>query len=591
MQKSFWGRTSSINSLTRNLRIEVKEFIQACQNNDSVNAKEEAADVLMILLCMLYRILDVENYHPDEIVNRVTEKLHWRYKHLYANDSLQEGEEELNKWVTAKEIEHKMNLMFCENNECFGFKKIGLESIEYVDGEYWCKLCKNAIVPSKKNVLFHGFKRAGLYIKEICESIVAYADGDYNSAVVLSNDHPDAFKALCNQFLTESENNNALVIFAEYLHRKYHIAYNDTKSYFECVRKIQNQLCFKSSLCEKYYKRISSTDYLAKNHFTIGEWQKIMQEVNDLTFDVVKKIEKTVSFNARNWDNQVIHKYLLRYPNRNSTAVIECMTLIHYDGAKVRDLTIELSNMYNCIVGCRFCASGALPGEVQYLEALDYVRQLNTCLSQSGINPNDFDNFYVSFAGIGEPSIVYENIAAGIVMIRDIYPRVQFNIATFGWQAECFDHWKKLDLPIRTLQIPLYHTEISVLKDIVAKIPKDYEFSKIIKAAVDYRSVHPECRIKINYIPMKGINDSDTDVSQFIHMMEPFKDDITIKVSFLNYTRPAEKNGFVTPGIERLTEIQTKLKFNGFSAYVFGTANNTSLGCGQLSQDCISGNI
>lgn len=264
------------------------------------------------------------------------------------------------------------------------------------------------------------------------------------------------------------------------------------------------------------------------------------------------------------------------------------MTIIHYKDEEIRDLTVELSNMYNCIVGCRFCASGALPEEACYLDAMDYVRQLNTCLKESGVNPEDFDNFYVSFAGIGEPSVVYKIIAEGMVMICDLYPKVKFNIATFGFDIACFGFWKELDLPIRTLQIPFYSDRRERLKYIVKNLPNSYDFEAIVGQAVEYKNSHPLCRVKINYIAMRGINDDDDDICRLCACLEKYRTQIAVRISFLNYTKPGEENNIMASGNERMCEIKRMLERKGFDCYIFGTDANTELGCGQLVQNHIS---
>lgn len=588
MQQSFWGKHSSVDSLLRNLRDEVEEFVQACRSNDASNAKEEVADILMLLLCTLYRILDEQTCPPDEIANRVSQKLRWRYRYLYTGIDPKDSETELSWWSDAKKIEHKINLMFCENSECAGYGKAGIENFRYLNGQYVCMLCGRATVPSKNNTLFYRYRNADSYMKRICESVVEYTHGNMDAVSILADGGapggPNAFMALYKQL----QNNSSKQNITEYVQRKYKIPQAIVLRYLREVEELGVKMKIES-LLERYYNCIQQGNYSAKEQFSYSEWQEVIEQADQLTFDLVKSIERPIHFNARSWDNQVVHKYLLPYPDKSSQSVIECMTLLHYSGAQVRDLTVELSNMYNCIVGCRFCASGALPGKVQYLEALDYVKQLNTCLMQSGVVPADFEHFYVSFAGIGEPSVLYQDVAAGMVMMRDLHPNVQFNIATIGYQKECFAYWNALDLPIRTLQIPLYHSEFDKLKGIVSGIPSGYSLPEVIREAVGYQQQHPMCRIKINYIPMQGVNDSDEEVGGFIRMLEPFKENISVKISFLNYTRPADENDFVTPGRERLEEIMTMFTCHGFIAYVFGSENNSTLGCGQLAQDCISG--
>lgn len=587
MERSFWGTNASVDSLIRDLWNEVQEFSQACENGDAENVQEEAADVLMMLLCVLHRIVGPDTYFPDDISRRIVAKLHWRYQHLYTDGRTKGEESELNQWEVAKKVERRKDLMFCEDRKCSMYGKVG-QSIQYSNGMYRCSTCGKKIIPSKNNTLLYHSKSAARYVREICDSMVAYAKGDANAVQSLCIDYPAAFQAFCSQLLDIRSKHDFSSIFMDYVQQKYRLSQKDLNEYFDHVREVREQMK-SESLSEKYYGQIQRGDYRAKDAFTVHEWEKTVKELHGLTFDVAKKIENAIHFNSQNWDNQVVHKYLLHYPDYSSSLLIECMTLIHFRGDVVRDVTVELSNMYNCVVGCRFCASGALPGTVQYLNALDYVKQLNTCLSQSGINPADFEHFYVSFAGIGEPSATYEAVAAGMVIMRDMYPNIQFNIATFGYQRACFQYWNTLELPIRTLQVPLYHSEPEILRTIVVGTPPDYSFTDVVAQAVAYKKENPMCRVKLNYIPMKGINDSDEDVQLFLQVLEPFKNDIAVKVSFLNYTRPAEENGFTTPGGKRLEDIRTMFTEKNFHAYVFGSERNSALGCGQLAQDCISG--
>lgn len=52
---------------------------------------------------------------------------------------------------------------------------------------------------------------------------------------------------------------------------------------------------------------------------------------------------------------------------------------------------------------------------------------------------------------------------------------------------------------------------------------------------------HSICRVKVNFVVIKGINDSDEDIDKMINYLLEFKDDVIIKVSFLNYTKNVMK--------------------------------------------------
>lgn len=188
-------------------------------------------------------------------------------------------------------------------------------------------------------------------------------------------------------------------------------------------------------------------------------------------YEVIEKISKEIDYNSRNWNKEKIDRYLLKY---DENRIIESMTIIHLKDNHARDLIVEISNMYNCIVGCRFCASGSLPESRIFLSSEDYLAQVETCLVKSNVNPNDYPNFYVAFTGIGEPSIVKEEVAKGIELIRAKYRNVQINIATTGFDNSCFKYWNDLNLPIRTIQLPFYSCDEEKIRYIVTNLPKNY---------------------------------------------------------------------------------------------------------------------
>ena len=301
-------------------------------------------------------------------------------------------------------------------------------------------------------------------------------------------------------------------------------------------------------------------------------------------FDVIKKIVTDIDFKFEHGNKEKIIRYLLKY---DKNRIIECMAIVHLLDDTSVDLTIEISNMYNCIVGCRFCASGSLPGKHTFLSAKDYLAQVDIALQESNINYKDYPKFYVAFTGIGEPSLVKEEIARGIILIKEKYPTVEVNIATTGFDNSCFAYWDKLNLPIRYFQLPYYSCEKEKQKYIIQNISKNYDLRKNIDEAIKYKNNHKECRIKINYVVIKGVNDSEEDINKMINYLEKYKQDIIIKVSFLNYTEKCRENKLHSPNKNEMNRILRKLLLSGFDCYIFGTENNTELGCGQLVQNYI----
>lgn len=312
-----------------------------------------------------------------------------------------------------------------------------------------------------------------------------------------------------------------------------------------------------------------------------------MESLWHKTFSIIKVFQRTMDYSSRSWNRQSVRKYLLDYDGER---IIECMLIIHYLNQNVHDLTIELSNMYNCVVGCRFCASGNLKKPVMKLRKEDYIAQINTCLQESNINPIAYQNFYISFYGIGEPSVVCHEIGSIMPVIKEKYPHTKFNIATFGFNSECFNVWKR-DFPnIRTLQIPFYSNKPNILKQIVCNLPENYNFLHILGKALEYKKICEECRVKINYIVIQNTNDSNEDIDDLLMMLAPYLNDICIRISYLNYTKIGKYNGYRSAPTQRINEIYRRISDKGFKCYIFGSEMNIEVGCGQLLQDYISSN-
>lgn len=91
---------------------------------------------------------------------------------------------------------------------------------------------------------------------------------------------------------------------------------------------------------------------------------------------IIEKIAKEHPFNSRSWNYQKVIRYLLGDENNR---IIEAMVIWHLKDGQIVEFILELSNMYNCPVGCQFCASGALKNAPYLLTVEDFWEQLILC--------------------------------------------------------------------------------------------------------------------------------------------------------------------------------------------------------------------
>ena len=62
------------------------------------------------------------------------------------------------------------------------------------------------------------------------------------------------------------------------------------------------------------------------------------------------------------------------------------------------------------------------------------------------------------------------------------------------------------------------------------------------------------------------------------------------ELSKLNETVASNRNNLLSPDIDRMRELKCKLDENGFKSYLFYSAQNDNMNCGQLITECTIGN-
>jgi len=574
-----WGKESTDKSLLRDLFNEVSELERGVRNGDIVNCFEEVADVLMLTLCILCKLNPDEQEYLSKVIGLMNEKISRRYKQVLPNHgSAKELDiaEETEIWKQAKKDERQTDLLFCSNPSCKFYCVIGDKNLVKDDTDIQCISCNLRFKISQKNALFGELrKNRKKYLTQIGKILL---DGGSITPELISENNEE-LKAFTSYVLP---NPQKLLAFTKYIEEHYQTVTTDQIESFSAAVSEIPLFCNPSvNLVNRFVNELKKNTKTAKEYFSLGEIGQIQNQLLSICFPLVKSVDKELTFSAKSWDKQLTKKLLLLY---DESRIIECMAIVHLKGEDVRDLTFEVSNMYGCPARCAFCATGKLAESYTNLAPLDFIRQLNNLKDETGYNPNDFTNFYVSFAGMGEPSLLYKDISLGMLLIEDVYPNVEFNIATIGFDLNCFPYWESRNHRIRTIQVPYYSNNLDDIRSLVKNVPKSYSLKDVLESAIQYKRSHQDCRIKVNYIVMIGYNDSDSDISKLCLYLEDFKKEVEIKVSYLNETVVSKKNGLFSPREDRMHEIQKNLTKKGFTAYVFGTPENPILGCGQLVQ-------
>lgn len=297
---------------------------------------------------------------------------------------------------------------------------------------------------------------------------------------------------------------------------------------------------------------------------------------------IIKQEKVTLQFQSRGWDSQETTRYVIKLTTK---VCVEAAVIYHYNNGQERDLTLEISSASSCPIKCSFCASGEIPLGPP-LTAEEMLEQVFGMISQNEIIPLRHANLFLSFFGIGEPSIDISRIINVIQKTQEVIPHIRFNIATTGLCISELRHLLTPKITIRRIQIPFIHFNAEMTKRIFLgmKPPSTFDLLPRILDIIKFHNAH----LKINYILIKNFNDSQDVIDFLINLVKPFKNEITIKLSYLNETSTSIKHGLYPLSSKEMSTIKKTFEKANVESYIFGTEYNCSVGCGQLIQPAIN---
>ncbi len=187
-------------------------------------------------------------------------------------------------------------------------------------------------------------------------------------------------------------------------------------------------------------------------------------------------------------------------------------------------ITACLSTQVGCPLACTFCATGKM-GFTRNLEKGEIVEQLLQLDRYEHVNN-------VVFMGMGEPLLNYENLKKSIEIISDENGRNlgkrKISISTSG----IIDKIYRLTDEIQTVKIAIsLHSAIQNKRDIL--MPKLKEFTlENLKKSLKYYTEKTGNTVTLEYILIKGINDSEKDINALVEFANGIK---FIKVNIIHY--------------------------------------------------------
>lgn len=258
--------------------------------------------------------------------------------------------------------------------------------------------------------------------------------------------------------------------------------------------------------------------------------------------------------------------------------MIETVLMRHADGRN----TVCVSSQVGCPLGCLFCATGKM-GLKRSLTTDEIIEQV--IFFDRYLKPEGKAVTNVTFMGMGEPFLNYENVWGAVEMLNDYkYFNIgvrSISVSTAGI-IEGIKRLSKEDLHIN-LAISL-HAPNDALRRSLMPIDKLYPLEEVLKAVADYVE-KTKRKVMFEYVMIKDINDSDDNARELAKIMNNklyFVNLILYNETHSTGSEQAEVyKASNTKRVEEFRQVLEKLKVRYTQRYRFG--DDIQAACGQFA--------
>jgi len=271
----------------------------------------------------------------------------------------------------------------------------------------------------------------------------------------------------------------------------------------------------------------------------------------------ISRDRKTIKANF-NFKDDVVEAVLMRHEGRN---------------------TVCVSTQVGCALNCGFCLTGAMG----FTRNLDVDEMINQVLYFSRLLKTENERVTnIVFMGMGEPFNNYDMVFKTIAKINDasffgIGAR-HISISTSG-VVPGIKRLIKEKLQVN-LSISL-HASSDEVRDAIMPINKTYPISKLLKMVHEY-IVKTRRRVMIEYVMLKGVNDSPSQANSLIKLLQMHLGELY----FVNIIQYNPTGKFEASSRHTMNVFKRILEKSGIAVverYRFG--QDLKAACGQLSDN------
>jgi len=237
--------------------------------------------------------------------------------------------------------------------------------------------------------------------------------------------------------------------------------------------------------------------------------------------------------------------------------------------------TLCISAQVGCAQGCKFCltAKGGFKRNLTPGEIIAQIRDINNDMTE---DPKPLTN--IVFMGMGEPLANYENLIQAVPVITNAEWGLNFStrrvtVSTAGLVPRMADlgHDTKVNIAVS-----LNATEDET-RNMLMPVNRKYPLKELLDACKNYQLL-PRRRITIEYILIKGVNDSVKNARQLVQLLSNIKSKINL-IPFNEH----EGSDFKRPDDDAILCFQEFLAEHNYTVMLRQSkGKDISAACGQL---------
>jgi 23S rRNA (adenine2503-C2)-methyltransferase len=235
--------------------------------------------------------------------------------------------------------------------------------------------------------------------------------------------------------------------------------------------------------------------------------------------------------------------------------------------------TLCISSQVGCAMGCRFCRTAEM-GFVRNLEPGEIVSQFLEVRRQDPARA--ITN--VVFMGMGEPLANLDGVVKAIkIFVHPNGPQVSWRrltVSTSGIVPAIY----MLGKTIRAKLAVSLNAVTDEQRNLIMPINKKYPLAELLTAMRNYPLSRGD-RVTVEYVLIRGLNDSDADARQLVRLLNTVK----AKVNLIPFNDELSKD-FKRPEADRVERFQDILLSKSLMAMIRKSRGRDILAaCGQLA--------